>query len=392
MNEPQQIGESQIITEAHGQTTAITQRVSNPIPISNWRGSITTFKGFTGTIPLQEIKYVTWQAIQEVIAPPSPAILADKGQGKFFIPCALKSAPLVGNTLDAAMKNGLPIIGKMRSKIHVTEATLLVIDIDGLPVTDFEKAIARIKSDHVTFLAYTTHSHGRENKPGMRARVVIPLDSSLDIENYSAAWHGLDQLYFSGHAGKADSSGANLYQQQGTWCAHPDRVALAKCWTARGGIASADYLIANSGSTQFVSAEQRTPSAKTISNHISIYTDDYPPSDAIKIADACQQIGEFRDTKGVHQSEPIWFDCLGIVGFCINGDELCHDWSSGHFGYDVRKTDLKLANRMRMPPTTCAQFMKTSPDGCDGCIQKCRSPITLGWDDAFVVVETEVVA
>ncbi len=295
------------------------------MPLSNWRGSISTFNGFTGTLPVQDIKYVTWQAIQDVIAPTSPSILADKSAGKFFVPCALKIAPLVGNTFDAALKSGQPTIGKMRSKHHVTEATFLVLDVDGIPEFEFKKSIDDIACAGITYFAFTTHSYGREDKPGMRARLVVPVDRPLNIAEYASAWHRFDDLYFSGHAGKADSSGANLYQQQGTWCAHPDRVASAKCWTARGGVASADALIANSGivlaSLSDTVSHQIRP-AKVTPSHSGNSCDDYPPSDAIKVADACKQIGSFRDTQGAQQCEPLWFDCLGVVGFCINGDEV----------------------------------------------------------------------
>ncbi len=114
---------------------------------------------------------------------------------------------------------------------------------------------------------------------------------------------------------------------------------------------------------------------------------EYPDADANKIADACQQIGLFRDTKGAGQSEPLWRDCLGIVGHCADGEITGHEWSSGHKKYREAETDKKLAYRLKIPPTTCAQFRTTNAEGCIGCKQRCRSPITLGWPawttDAF---------
>lgn len=384
----QHIGESHSPDRIQANTPT---QVLSTMPLSNWRGSIATFNGFTGTKPVQELKYVTWDAIKEVIAPASPVILEDKSKDKFFVPCALKDAHLVGNTLDAAKSNSQPIIGKMRSKSHVTEASLLVIDVDGLSEEYLKAGLVKIKCDGLTYLAYTTHSHGRHDKPGMRVRLIVPLDRPLDITGYAAAWHGLDQLYFSGHAGKADSSGANMYQQQGIFCAHPDRANLAERWSEHGGIAASDALIANSGfPLTGCAGSDVSPNrpVKATQHHCSFYTDDYPPSDAYKIAEACQQIGEFRDTKGANQSEPLWFDCLGVVGFCMEGAEVSQVWSSGHHEYDSYKTEKKLVNRMRMPPTTCAQFMRSNLDGCIGCIQQCRSPITLGWDETFVAISS----
>ena len=42
----------------------------------------------------------------------------------------------------------------------------------------------KMEADGLTYKAYTTHSHGNPEKPGMRARIVIPVDSVLNIENY----------------------------------------------------------------------------------------------------------------------------------------------------------------------------------------------------------------
>lgn len=357
------------------------------MPLAEWRGSLTAFKGFTGTKPALELKSAGWDGISNLLRPNKPAIIADKKEGQYVVPCLLKVGPLVGLTLEAATKNGQPTIGRMRSKQHVTEAAILFIDIDGLEENAFKAGLAKIKGDGLTYLAYTTHSHGREDKPGMRVRFALPIDHLVNIEDYSAAWHGLDQHYWNGLAGQADSSGANLYQQQGTWCCDPSRIDQAEQWTVAGGVASADALIAIGRVSQ---------AAREIPTHLSPYkatggisnlaSDEYPPSDANKVADACQQIGEFRDTQGADQSEPFWFDCLGVVGHCENGAETCQEWSSGHSGYDERKTSHKLAYRLKTSPTTCAQFNKTNPDGCAGCIQKCRSPITLGWEDAFVAI------
>ncbi len=106
---------------------------------------------------------------------------------------------------------------------------------------------------------------------------------------------------------------------------------------------------------------------------------EYPDADANKVADACQQIGAFRDTKGADQAEPLWRDCLGVVGHCVDGEIISQEWSSGHADYDETATEQKLAYRLKMPPTTCAQFKKLNAAGCEGCAQKCKSPITLGW-------------
>ena len=218
--------------------------IKSAMSLLDWRGSITTFKGFTGTRPVLELNNATWHDIVKVVAPVEPITLDDKSHGLFFVPCLLKETLLVGNTLEYATNNGQPTTGKMRSKRHVTEAAMLVIDVDGLTDTDFKAGLAKITSDGLTVLFYTTYSYGSVEKPNIRARLVIPLDRPLGTEEYASAWYGFDQRYWQGQTGQADASGANLYQQQGTWCCHPDRFDDAKKKEILKGVASADALIA----------------------------------------------------------------------------------------------------------------------------------------------------
>ena len=375
-----------------GKSRQLAQTLST-MPLADWSGSLTTFQGFTGTKPDRELGDASWEEVAQLICPEAPAQHANKNDGQFFVPCLLKEAPLVGNTLDVAVKNGQPQTGKMRSKQHVTEASLLVMDVDGLPESDFADVLTKIERAGLTFIAYTTYSHGSRDKPGVRARIAVPLDRPVDAEAYAAVWHGFDRQYLRGLAGKADSSGANLYQQQGTWCCDPSRVKQAECWRHVDGVASADALIAL-GKRPSAANIRIFPKRQT--SAVTSETDcegDYPRSDANKVADACRQIGTFRDTRGAGQSEPLWHDCLGVVGHCVDGEDLCQTWSSGHVGYDAQMTTAKLANRMRTPPTTCAQFQKTNAGGCEGCTRTCNSPITLGWASRndFEVVPFEVV-
>lgn len=392
------INKSQPCNTAHAdQKTPPTQILSRKTLV-DWQGSVTTFQGFTGTRPVHELENGSWGEVTQFLRPDNPAVLSDKKQGQYFVPCLLKEAQLVGNTLEAAEKSGEPSIGKMRSKTHVTEAAMLVIDADGLLEADFMAGLGRIASDGITYLAYTTYSHGSEEKPGVRARLVVPQDRPLSIAEYTAAWHGFDAKYLAGAAGKADASGANMYQQQGAWACHPARIDKANSWAMTRGVASADALI-EIGHAAKPAVQQRAPLAAVPNHTVPNQTvggsnnadSEYPDSDANKIADACKQIGKFRDTQGADQSEPHWRDCLGVVGRCIGGEKTCHEWSGGHAGYDEDATDRKLAHRLKTAPTTCDQFRKSNPEGCIGCEQQCRSPITLGWSaeplDEFKVIQ-----
>jgi hypothetical protein len=354
--------------------------------LDDWQGSLTTFEGFTGTTPDIELANVSWSEISSLLAPDKPAILDDKKQGQYFVPCILKADELVGNTREAAIKNGQSTIGKMRSKSHVTEASFLTIDVDGLSKEELNAGFKKLIKDGITFLTFTTHSQGSAEKPGMRVRVITLLDRPVTVDEYSATWHGFDKQYFNGKAGEADASGANMYQQQGTWCSHPDRVAAAKAVIKNAGVASAGALIAIGVEVLAAKGIKAKPvSASTIApreNNAkgSFNTADYPASDANKVADACYQIRKFRETKGADQSEPLWHDSLGVVSFCIDGEMIAQEWSSGYAKYTEAETARKIANRIQFAPTTCNQFKSTSPAGCAGCTQSCNSPITLGWD------------
>lgn len=212
-------------------------------PLSDWRGSVTIFEGFYRTTPKQELEHANWDEVCNLICPPKPDFLSDKRDGKYFVPCLLQEAPLTGNTLEVAKMKLLPTIGKMRSANHVTEALFLLIDLDGISEAEFVDLLGQLKIEGITFVAFTTHSHGDPAKPGMRVRLVIPLDRPVSPEDYKAVWHGFNQQYFSGQTGKADPSGAKLYQQQGTFCCHPSRILQAKFWHHDAGVASANALI-----------------------------------------------------------------------------------------------------------------------------------------------------
>ena len=360
-------------------------------PLSDHRASITTFKGFTGTRPDTELTNATWDETKNLVCSDKPAILTDKKLGIYFVPCELKEVALVGKTLENAKKNGTSLVGKMRSKSHVTTSSLLVMDIDGLEPALIKTATDKMKGDGISFLMFTTYSHGSADKPGDRLRLIIPLDQLVSEAEYRSIWRAIDRLYFGGKVFKADPSGVNLYQQQGLWCCHPDRFDQAKSWGHDAGLAKTEYLIKrgqpikvptivkpDSSETPITSkfSEEKTETFPT-GNQESKRS--YPTANANKITGSCNQIKQFKDTKGKGQSEPVWRDNLGVVAFCENGKELCHEWSSGHSGYDRHETEQKIEYRMQVAPTTCHQFRKTNPEGCKGCPQTCRSPITLGW-------------
>ena len=99
----------------------------------------------------------------------------------------------------------------------------------------------RATKDCILSLIYTTFSHGAEDKPGWRIRVLVPVDGPLDSASYHRAWAGANQQWFDG---LADPTGAKLSQAQGLWATHPDRKNKASRRVIEGGIASLDALLA----------------------------------------------------------------------------------------------------------------------------------------------------
>lgn len=306
--------------------------------INQWRGSATFFNNIHRPIPCGEILDAPWSDITSAIKPQEPLLIEDKAKAKVFLPCALKELP----NSDGYME-------KRRSKDHVTVANMLVVDLDGLPEAKFQVVLAKLEADGVTYIAYTTFSHGL--KLDMRVRLVLPLDRPVDSMEYTSVWRGFDLKYFNG----ADPSGAKMYQAQAIYSRHPERES--QTWENTAGLLSVEELL--------------TVMPEPIAN-------EYPMADANKIADACQQIGAFREDRGAGQSEPVWFDCVGITAYCENSERVTHEWSSGYEGYNESETAKKIVHRRRAAPTTCAQFKESNPAGCVGCTQTCHSPITLG--------------
>jgi hypothetical protein len=198
----------------------------------------------------------------------------------------------------------------------------------------------------------------------MRVRIVMPLNRTVNVNEYELLWKSINTKYFKG---KADSSGSKVYQMQGTWCCHPDRTDMAQKWGNLG---------------ELIVVDDQLPKTDKLAT--------YPPSDANKVADRCQQIGHFRDTLGKDQSEPTWFDNLGVVGHCIDGERFCHEWSSGHDGYNEHETAKKITHRLKTAPTTCAQFKISNPEGCVGCTQTCHSPISLGGEQKVKAIQQPI--
>ena len=298
---------------------------------TQWRGSVTLFHDIYHPAPCEEILDASWDDIASAINFQEPIPINKKDNAKVFLPCALKE-----------LLNSDGVMEKIRSKDHVIDAKILVTDIDGLSEANFRERLEKLKADNVTFRGFTTFS--QDLKPDMRVRILVPLDRPVDNREYTAVSVAFDAKYFNG----ADPSGTKMYQAQAVRCCHPER--QSQTWENTAGLLSVEDLL-------------------------TVLPEQFPSADINKIADACQQIRAFRDNRGAGQSEPLWFDSLGITVHCVDGENISQTLSSGHAEYNEHDTAKKIERRLKAAPTTCAQFKQSNPEGCVGCTQTCHSRI-----------------
>lgn len=74
--------------------------------------------------------------------------------------------------------------------------------------------------------------------------------------------------------------------------------------------------------------------------------------------------------------EPLWRAGLAIAWACDDADKAIHIMSKRHPDYDPDETIEKAS--LTLGPYTCDTIREIEPDLCEGCTQKCTSPIQLG--------------
>lgn len=101
-----------------------------------------------------------------------------------------------------------------------------------------------------------------------------------------------------------------------------------------------------------------------------------PPVSAMAVAGKCAALHHAAATGG-NVPEPYWRAMLGLVKHCVEGENLAHEWSSGHPDYDPQETQRKF-DGWNAGPTTCAEFANHTK-ACDTCIYKgtVKSPVLL---------------
>jgi hypothetical protein len=210
--------------------------------LSLWRGRWTFFGALNHARPLSEGEG-DFDALIEALASKKlgPQKTYNKASARYFLPTQLQKAPLTGRTRQFAEKYGLPLIDKQRSAGHVTEASMIATDLDGVSKVDLKVFLRNLHAADISFLAFSSYSHGNPSKKGVRARVVVPVDEALGPEEYHTAACGLNSKFFDG---RADITGTKLHQAQGVWATNPIWQDKAFQIIGRSGVASSVELIA----------------------------------------------------------------------------------------------------------------------------------------------------
>lgn len=214
--------------------------------LAECRFSLTLLSGYFDALPAGELAEVTWPGIVANVAPSEcPALVKCKEDAPYFVPCVLRVAPYIGKTLEKAIREGRSSLGgKQRSSQHCTASAILKYDLDGMSADQWQTAQKKLTASGLTFICYSTWSYGL--KPGVRVRVLIPMDKALVQADYELAWWGVAELLFPELIAAEnifDTSAAKIHQQQGVWSTAPEREHLAFRIHVKGAVASADALI-----------------------------------------------------------------------------------------------------------------------------------------------------
>lgn len=257
-----------------------------------WRGEVTIYRSSTSTRPARMVSGLGWSDLMSVLAPAAgPVLCADKHKLPYFTPGLLRNDfPLSGKTLERARERGEAEVGAMRSAAHMTSTALMIFEFDGLTRGQFGAVGAAVLGKERAGLMYSTHSHGHKDKPGIRVRLILPVDMRLDANAYRTAHEAMNDVLFSG---LADRSGKSLCQQQAVFGAHPERAHLARCWRHEGAVLGLREFLAQHGGTanQTLPRAKAQQSAPTQGNALS----GLPTLERLKQAMTYLYAGSYRD-------------------------------------------------------------------------------------------------
>lgn len=121
-------------------------------------------------------------------------------------------------------------------------------------------------------------------------------------------------------------------------------------------------------------------------------TRDFPPAQIEPIVEGCGWMKHCRDDAKT-LPEPEWYGMLSILGRCVGGENLAHEWSRDYPNYTQEETEKKLQHAQEAGPRTCKNI-RESLNGepyCKACKKwgQIKSPISLGRIDKLDIHESK---
>ena len=161
---------------------------------------LTIYRNISSTRPDRMVRGLEWPDLMCTLAPVAgPVLCAHKQKLPYFTPGMLRDdVPLSGKTLARARERGEPEVGAMRSAAHMTDTTFIVFEFDGLKQDQLVMIGSQVIGRGRAGLMYTTHSFGRAEKPGIRVRLILPVDMRLNANAYRIAHEAVNTVFFSG--------------------------------------------------------------------------------------------------------------------------------------------------------------------------------------------------
>lgn len=250
------------------------------------------YRNSTSTRPDRTVRGLEWPDLMRTLAPfAGPVLCADKQKLPYFTPGMLRDdVPLSGKTLARARERGEPEVGAMRSAAHMTDTAFIVFEFDGLTQAQLKTIGSQVLGRGRAGLMYTTHSYGREDKPGIRVRLILPVDLRLDANAYRTAHEAMNAVLFSG---LADRTGKSMCQQQAMFGVHPERAHLAKCWRHEGAVFGLIELLTQHG--RAATQERLRSKAQQQATTPGITANDLPCLGRLEQAVPYLYAGSYRD-------------------------------------------------------------------------------------------------
>jgi len=250
------------------------------------------YRNNTSTRPDRMVLDLDWPDLMRTLAPiTGPLHCVAKEELPYFTPGRLHNdLPLSGKTLARARKRGEAEIGAMRSAAHMTDTTFIIFEFDGLTQAQLKTIGSQVLGKGRAGLMYTTHSFGRVDKPGIRVRLILPVDLRIDTNAYRIAHEAMNAGLFSG---LADRTGKSMCQQQAMFGVHPERAHLAKCWRHEGEVFGLREFLAQHGEAAVQKCLRSK--AQQPANNPSITANDLPSLARLDQARKHLYAGSYRD-------------------------------------------------------------------------------------------------